>query len=321
MDVSSDGVPRKISAAAVKRYARPPPPIPMDLPLDPAPPVIPPRDRLPPRDIAPIHASSRPPPPPIPRAPPPPVGAAAVNASASTASTSTTTAVVHTVTQQPPASFREVRSLIPRPGSRAHNDYIDHPVKSSSSTSDRTPSSNSSSTAGQQPIFTQPKKDQKDPNLTIDADDNTQHQDSIICSKCGKCKCRDCTQPQDCCTPRWICNRSVECSPDKAVEYCTCLCCVQCIFYHCYDERADDELSARDDPCACCERPACCRRWACMGLMSLCLPCLCCYWPLNCVSSMCKECHHRCSRRGCHCRKDKPQNMKRLLIDSESSSA
>lgn len=307
--MDENGVPRRICSAAAKRYARPPPPVPI-LPNESIPPRIPPRDPLD-RDTAhhhhaQIHVSSRPPPPPIPRSPRPPAPEPVVH----------TTTVVHT-TQPQSAPFREVINLEHvRQGPRPLNDYIDHPVKSTSST---TTSSDSNSRTQSVPIFTQPKKDPKDPNLTVDED---LHQDSIICSKCGKCKCKDCTQPRDCCRTRWICNNSVECSPDKVVEYCSCLCCVQCIFYHCCDQRqSDDELSATDDPCACCERPNCCRRWTCMGVMSLCLPCLCCYWPLSCALSLCKGCYTRCSRRGCHCRRDKPANMKRLLIDSESSSA
>lgn len=162
---------------------------------------------------------------------------------------------------------------------------------------------------------------QKDDVLSKDLTEHArQHSDndSIICRRCGKCKCHQCTQHREL-PHRWICGNKVRCGAMDMVEYCTCVCGVKALVYHCmYDGESDS--GGDDDPCGCCEQAHCCKRWTLMGLLSVCFPCLCCYWPLRCGVAACTACYNRCTRRGCHCRKDKSQNMSRLLIDSESSS-
>lgn len=143
--------------------------------------------------------------------------------------------------------------------------------------------------------------------------------DSIICSKCRKCKCSACTSPRKL-PSRWLCNGRCNCSADTVVDYCSCLCCVQFVFYHYANSENDPAVS--DRPCACFEVPHCCKRWTCMGLMSTCLPCLCLYWPLRGLVGLSKVCYNGCSRRGCQCHRDKNSGQtltKRPLIDSESS--
>ena len=144
--------------------------------------------------------------------------------------------------------------------------------------------------------------------------------DSIMCERCGKCKCHQCTQRREL-PRRWLCNKKCECSATNIVEYCSCLCAVKCVFYHCFRcIDGDESPEGADNPCACCSVPHCCRRWTCMGASSLtCLPCLWLYWPLRCVLCVCTSSYDRCSRRGCHCR-DKLPGSQRLLLDSESSS-
>ncbi|KAJ8346186.1 hypothetical protein SKAU_G00303790 [Synaphobranchus kaupii] len=94
----------------------------------------------------------------------------------------------------------------------------------------------------------------------------------LICERCGRCKCQECGAPRS--LPScWLCRQRCLCSAEAAVENGTCLCCVKGLFYHC---QADDEDDCADRPCSC--RPAhLCSRWAAMALLSLCLPCLCCY--------------------------------------------
>ena len=183
-------------------------------------------------------------------------------------------------------------------------------------------------------IFRQPTASAlKVPNTTDSHKDNVINKDltlenehgrhstaeSIICHRCGRCKCHQCTQHREL-PSTWICNNKCRCSAIDMVEYCSCVCGVKAMFYHCTND-SDGDFGESDDPCGCYEQTHCCKRWTTMGLLSICFPCLCCYWPLRCAVAACTACYNRCRRRGCHCRKDKCQNMSRLLIDSESSSA
>ncbi len=241
-----------------------------------------------------------------------------------------------------------------RTGPRPTNDYVDNPTN----TRPAVPPRRSNTLVGnnvhtpvppgeQQSLLTQPvvfqpvstgglklpstqinrtRKDvetTKHPHVT----ENEDHapSESIICHKCGKCKCQQCTQRREL-PSRWVCNGKFNCSATEVVEMCTCLCFVKGFFYHCCkNNEGDCGESVSDDPCACCERPSCFKRWSCLGLLTLCLPCLACYWPMRCGVSACTTCYNLCTRRGCHCSSSKSvtgQNGKRfLLVESESSSA
>ncbi|XP_030649291.1 protein sprouty homolog 3 [Chanos chanos] len=118
----------------------------------------------------------------------------------------------------------------------------------------------------------------------------------LICERCGKCKC------QECCAPRslpscWACGQRCLCSPESAVEYGTCLCCVKGLFYHC---AADDEDDCADRPCSCAPGRACVR-WGTMSLLAVCLPCLCCYPPAKLCLALCRRGYDRHARPGCRC--------------------
>ncbi|KAL3880182.1 hypothetical protein ACJMK2_032446 [Sinanodonta woodiana] len=169
-----------------------------------------------------------------------------------------------------------------------------------------------------QPVSTSPPL-KKDLPLEVD--------DSIICSRCGKCRCGACTESREL-PSRWLCGDKVNLSPESAIEHCTCFCCVQCLFYHYSKDDQDNDYDCYTDPCACCNRPHCCKRWTCILLMSLCLPCLCVYWPAKCGLYACTACYNKCRRKGCTCNtnssKEKTssssQSHRLLLVESESSS-
>lgn len=119
----------------------------------------------------------------------------------------------------------------------------------------------------------------------------------FICERCGRCKCHEC------CAPRrlpscWACGQRCLCSAESVVEYGTCLCCVKGLFYHCSAQ--DDEDNCADQPCSCTPGHAC-ARWGTMGLLALCLPCLCCYPPARLCLALCQRAHDRASRPGCRC--------------------
>ena len=153
--------------------------------------------------------------------------------------------------------------------------------------------------------------------------------ESIICKKCHKCRCGACTEPQDL-PSKWLCGDECHVSGQCVVETCSCFCCVQALFYHCggKDEQ-DADYDCMVDPCACCSQPNCFKRWTCMALMALCLPCLCCYWPMRGGLKCCTMCFNKCRKRGCTCNSKKQvkkdngsQSSRRLLlIESDSSSA
>ncbi|KAL4660057.1 hypothetical protein GN956_G288 [Arapaima gigas] len=118
----------------------------------------------------------------------------------------------------------------------------------------------------------------------------------FICERCGRCKCQECGTPRS--LPScWACGQRCLCSPEAVVEHSTCLCCVKGLFYHC---SADDEDNCADQPCSCGPAHAC-ARWSTMALMSLCLPCLCCYPPARLCLALCQQGYDRAMRPGCRC--------------------
>ena len=66
--------------------------------------------------------------------------------------------------------------------------------------------------------------------------------------------------------------------PDKArlLDYCSCMCCVKAVFYHCTKDR-DFERNWADQPCSCETGTECGARWGILGMFSVFLPCLVCY--------------------------------------------
>lgn len=139
--------------------------------------------------------------------------------------------------------------------------------------------------------------------------------EGVICSSCGRCRCRKCVERREL-PRRWISQQ--ECSIESAVDWCTCMCVARAVFYHC---RPSEDADCSDDPCGGCDQPHCCARWAAVGLLSLCLPCLCCYWPMSCLRHACTACYNACCRtQGCRCERDLRLGSKGLLTESESSS-
>uniref|UniRef100_A0A3B3TQ38 Protein sprouty homolog 2 n=1 Tax=Poecilia latipinna TaxID=48699 RepID=A0A3B3TQ38_9TELE len=121
------------------------------------------------------------------------------------------------------------------------------------------------------------------------------------CESCGRCKCSECVQPRalpSC----WMCGQRCLCSPDKAVEYGTCVCCLKGIFYHCSN---DDEDTCADKPFSC-SQSRCCVRWTTIMFCSLLCPCLWCYLPGKGCLAMCQCCYDQVARPGCRCKNPTP---------------
>lgn len=160
---------------------------------------------------------------------------------------------------------------------------------------------------GQLPITAQPtvatfKKEKLPDSLssTSDGTSDEQHQESIICRQCRRCKCEACRTPRHL-PSKWICHDKFLCSANNVVDYCSCMCCVKGLFYHWgKDYEMDSDVTCADQPCSCSPHKRI-LRWACLGLLSLPLPCLCCYWPLRGCVKTCEKCYMRYTARGCRC--------------------
>ncbi|NXD29498.1 SPY3 protein, partial [Spelaeornis formosus] len=124
----------------------------------------------------------------------------------------------------------------------------------------------------------------------------TPHGHLVLCEACGRCRCPRCTAARS--LPScWLCNQRCLCSAESLLDYGTCLCCVKGLFYHC---STDDEDTCADEPCSC-GPGSCCARWAAMSVLSLLLPCLCCYFPtLGCLK-LCQRGYDGLKRPGCRC--------------------
>lgn len=102
-------------------------------------------------------------------------------------------------------------------------------------------------------------------------------------------RCRHCQEPYD---EESNGRGQCEYAPDPVrtcLEAVTCLPAAQCMLYHCC---ADSEGDFGSGPCACAPREErCVRRWLGLTLLSVLLPCLCCYPPLAGCYRCCRRCH------------------------------
>ncbi|XP_048488252.1 sprouty-related, EVH1 domain-containing protein 2 isoform X2 [Plutella xylostella] len=105
----------------------------------------------------------------------------------------------------------------------------------------------------------------------------------------ARLKCRHCHE--------WYlesANRPGACefSPDRCrscVDTVTCIKCAQCLLYHCM---SDSEGDYNQRPCACDEvTHNCAKRWLGLALLSILVPCLCCYAPLKCMHRAARAAH------------------------------
>lgn len=127
--------------------------------------------------------------------------------------------------------------------------------------------------------------------------------DSIKCPQCKRCRCNKCQRPRQL-PSKWICDGNCLCSAETIIDYASCLCCVKALFYHCSkDHELDCEsetIRCADDPCSCVPYKRA-SRWGCLSVLSILLPCLCCYWPMRGCVSLCAACYEKHSRHGCRC--------------------
>jgi len=95
-------------------------------------------------------------------------------------------------------------------------------------------------------------------------------------------------------------NRPGSCidAPDPArrvIDRVSCLCCARAVVYHCdAGGGSADDWHNEDEPCTGCDpsAPGCCRRWTLLAALSLIVPCLWCYLPLNACHRGVRWCGH-----------------------------
>ncbi|KAF3420124.1 hypothetical protein E2986_08498 [Frieseomelitta varia] len=131
---------------------------------------------------------------------------------------------------------------------------------------------------------------------------------SIMCNFCGRCRCESCREPPPL-PSKWLCNNKCFCSAETILDYASCLCCVKGLFYHCVDGNGgggggsgigEAASNCADEPCSCTgSRRA--SRWACLGALTLVMPCLLCYWPFKGCVALCEVCYARHAAQGCRC--------------------
>ena len=98
-----------------------------------------------------------------------------------------------------------------------------------------------------------------------------------------KSKCRHC---HDSFTDETNSKGSCEYAPDSvrtAIEKITCFSCAECMLYHCMSD-SEGDFAHRPCECGgvgCTPDESCSKRWLGLTLLSLVLPCLCCYLPLR----------------------------------------
>lgn len=164
-------------------------------------------------------------------------------------------------------------------------------------------------------VTSQPSATFKKERVHADSQCSRQTDDFIICSECKRCRCESCRTPRPL-PSKWLCGTTCHCSADVIVDYATCLCCAKAFFYHCSN---DETASYADDPCSC-SPDKLYARWGCLGVMSLFLPCLFCYWPCRGLVQICESCHQYYSSQGCRCQKlyqqPAPLTFEKRLLDS-----
>lgn len=144
---------------------------------------------------------------------------------------------------------------------------------------------------------------------------------TITCPQCNRCRCEECKRPRQLPT-KWFCDNNCYCSAETIIDYASCLCCVKALFYHC---SKDHEIDCESETIRCAEDPCSCvpykraSRWGCLSVLSILLPCLCCYWPMRGCVSLCAKCYAKHKRHGCRCNKNVSPNSTNNSFNSRQN--
>ncbi|XP_050678142.1 protein sprouty [Leptidea sinapis] len=164
-----------------------------------------------------------------------------------------------------------VSLLRPRPeGERERNAYVEAPGRAAPG---RAAPGRAAPAPARKPVTTQPAADKR----------RAPAADSIVCARCGRCRCEQCARAAPL-PSRWLCG-SCLCSAEACVDYASCMCCAEALFYHWGGE----------------EGPARGARRACVLALAVPLPCLWLYWPLRALAAAAAAAYGRLRRAGCRC--------------------
>lgn len=76
-------------------------------------------------------------------------------------------------------------------------------------------------------------------------------------------------------------NNSIKSGFENTIDCCSCMCCAKAILYHCTKD-SDSEGTMADHVCTCWgPRDDCLKRWGTLGILTIFMPCLLCYLPLD----------------------------------------
>jgi len=148
---------------------------------------------------------------------------------------------------------------------------------------------------------------------------------SIMCERCGRCRCIECTSPR-LLPSRSICGDHCELSSRSIVDALSCMCCVKACLYHgsghVYDDSQvndfyeDGVVCDCDHSCTSLRQGICgshslwscsskstdrCFRWTILGSAMTCLPCLWFYLPLKFCASIYETAYVKYYDNGCRC--------------------
>lgn len=80
---------------------------------------------------------------------------------------------------------------------------------------------------------------------------------------------------------------------NQIIDYCSCMCCVKALFYHC--GKGSEEKVAEEENICSCDEPgvACMKRWGILSLLTCCMPLLLFYAPLKGIQKVTQKLKRR----------------------------
>ena len=121
-------------------------------------------------------------------------------------------------------------------------------------------------------------------------------EDSIICRRCGRCRCHACRAPRRL-PERWLCDNSVHVSASSVVSCLSCMCAADAVLYHCGKDTLEDTSTGNIKGGK--------WRWMCAAALSLVFPCLCCYLPLKGCQKVTEAAYAKATSNGCRCEENR----------------
>ena len=136
-------------------------------------------------------------------------------------------------------------------------------------------------------------------------------EDSIICRRCGRCRCYACRAPRRL-PERWLCNNAVHVSASSLVSCLSCMCAADAVLYHCGKDTLEDSATGNVKGGK--------WRWVCAAALSLVFPCLCCFLPLKGCQKVTEAAYAKATSNGCRCEEEGDGGRRKNVITSVPAS-